>query len=79
VADFANDVTLDAAGKVTNLDMNKLSLNLNKSSGLITGAVTPPTGGRSLPVKGAVLQRQNRGSGYFLGTNNTSGHVSLGQ
>jgi cyclophilin family peptidyl-prolyl cis-trans isomerase len=79
VADFANDVTLDAAGKVTNLDTNKLSLNLNKSSGLITGAVTPPTGGRSLPIKGAVLQRQNRGSGYFLGTNNTSGRVSLGQ
>lgn len=78
MADFANDVTLDAAGKVTNLDTNKLSLSLNKASGLMAGAVTPPTGGRSLPFKGAVLQKQNRGSGYFLGTN-SSGRVSLGQ
>jgi hypothetical protein len=75
-ADFANDVTLDAAGKVTNLDTNKMSLNLNKSSGLMTGSFTPPPGTRALPLKGAVLQKQNRGAGYFLGTN-SSGRVSL--
>jgi cyclophilin family peptidyl-prolyl cis-trans isomerase len=76
VVDFANDVTLDAAGKVTNLDTNRLSLNLNKSSGLMTGSFTPPAGTRALPLKGAVLQKQNRGAGYFLGTN-SSGRVSI--
>ena len=76
VADFANDVTLDAAGKVTNLDTNKLSLSLSKSTGLMTGSATPPTGGKSISFKGAILQKQNRAAGYFLGTN-SSGRVSL--
>ncbi len=79
VADFANDVTLDAAGKVTNQDPNKLSLSLNKSSGLMSGSVTPPpAGSKSIAFKGAVLQKQTNAFGFFLGTN-ASGRVSLGQ
>jgi hypothetical protein len=78
VADFANDVTIDAAGKVTNLDTNKLTVSLSKSTGLMTGSATPPTGGKSVSFKGAILQKQNRAAGYFLGTN-SSGRVSLGQ
>ena len=76
VADFANDVTVDAAGKVTNQGANKLSLSLSKSSGLMSGSATPPAGGKTVSFKGAILQKQNRGSGYFLGTN-ASGRVSL--
>jgi cyclophilin family peptidyl-prolyl cis-trans isomerase len=77
-ADFANDVTLDAAGKVTNMDTNKLSLSLSKSSGLMSGSATPPApaGAKKVSFKGAVLQKQNRGAGYFLGTNAT-GRVSI--
>jgi cyclophilin family peptidyl-prolyl cis-trans isomerase len=77
MVDFENEVTLDAAGKVTNLDPNRLKLKLNKSSGLMTGSATPPAGRKAMAVKGAVLQKQTRGAGYFLGTN-ASGRVSLG-
>ena len=79
-ANFADNVTVDAAGKVTNLDVgvNRLVMSLNKASGLMSGSVTPPGAKRAVPFKGAVLQKQNRGSGYFLGTN-SSGRVSLGQ
>ena len=77
-ADFANNVTVDAAGKVTNLGTNKLSLGLNKSSGLMSGSVTPPApaASKSISFKGAILQKQNRAAGFFLGTN-SSGRVSL--
>ena len=80
VADFANNVTVDAPGKVTNLDagINRLVMSLNKASGLMSGSVTPPGATRAIPFKGALLQKQNRGSGYFLGTN-ASGRISLGQ
>lgn len=80
VADFANNVTVDALGKVTNLDagINRLVMSLNRASGLMSGSVTPPGATRAIPFKGAVLQKQNRASGYFLGTN-ASGRVSLGQ
>jgi len=80
VADFANNVTLGAAGNVTNLDagINRLVMSLNRASGLISGSVTPPGATRAIPFKGALLQNENRGSGYFLGTN-ASGRVSLGQ
>jgi len=68
-ADFADNVTLDASGKVTNLDagVNRLVMSLNKANGLISGSVTPPGATRAVPFKGAVLQKQNGGSGYFLG------------
>jgi hypothetical protein len=77
VADFANDVTVDAAGKVTNQDLNKLKLSLSRSSGLMSGSVTPPGATKAIPFKGAILQKQNRGSGYFLNGTNASGRVSL--
>jgi hypothetical protein len=78
VADFANGVTVDAPGKVTNLDadINRLVMSLNRASGLMSGSVTPPGATRAIPFKGAVLQKQNRGTGYFLGTN-ASGRVSI--
>jgi len=77
-ADIANNVTLDAAGKVTNLDPNKLKVSLSKSSGLMSGSVTPLAGGKAVKFKGAVLQKQARAAGYFLGTD-ASGRVSLGE
>lgn len=76
-ADFANDVTIDPKGKVTNLDANKLSLSIN-GNGLISGSVTPPAGGKAVPFKGAILQKGTNGAGFFLGTN-ASGSVRLGR
>jgi len=74
--DFTNLVMLDAKGKVLNQGANKLSLSISKSSGTFSGSVTPPDGGKTISFKGALLQKQNSGSGFFLGTN-ASGRVSL--
>jgi acid phosphatase len=75
-ADFTNHVMLDAKGKVLNQGTNKLSLTISKSSGTFSGSVMPPGGGKAVSFKGALLQKQNVGSGFFLGTN-ASGRVSL--
>ncbi len=69
--DFTNRVTLGADNKVINGSTNKLILSIQKSSGLMTGSVTPPEQTRSLPFKGAVLQKQNRAGGFIPGTNET--------
>src|SRR5262249_18024476 len=67
-ANFANNVTLGVDNKILNNSANALSLTIQKPSGLFTGSVTPPVGGAAQPFKGALLQKQNRGAGFFLGT-----------
>ena len=78
-ADFTNNVTLDPKGKVTNQDANKLNFGINSGNGLVSGSATPPAGGKSISFKGAILQKQTNASGFFLGTNATSGRVYLGR
>jgi len=71
-ADFANDVTLGPDQRVTNNSTNALTVKIQKTSGLFTGSVTPPGGRAARSFKGALLQKQNRGAGFLLGTNRTS-------
>jgi acid phosphatase len=78
VAGFTNLVVLDAKGKVMNEGTNRMTLSISKSSGTFSGSVTPLGGGKAISFKGALLQKQNVGSGFFLGTNE-SGRVSLRQ
>ena len=75
-ADFTNTIAIDTKSKVINQSSNKLSLTFSKSSGTFSGSVTPPTGGKAIAFKGAVLQKQTNGAGFFLGTN-LSGRVTL--
>jgi len=75
--DFSNAISL-AGNKVTNLGTNKLSLSINASSGLFSGSVVDPSSGKSLKFGGAILQKQNIGSGFLLGTSRSS-HVALGE
>jgi hypothetical protein len=77
-ADLANSITLGLGSKVTNnpSNTNKLILNFTLPTGLFTGSVTPANTTRIIPFKGAVLQKANNASGYFLGTN-SSGRVLL--
>jgi cyclophilin family peptidyl-prolyl cis-trans isomerase len=75
-ADFTNAVAIDAKGKVVNESTNKLSLSASKSSGTFSGSATPPASGKVLSFKGAVLQKQTNGFGFFLGTS-ASGRVSI--
>jgi hypothetical protein len=69
---FANNVTLGADNKVINNGTNKLTLTITKSSGLMSGTVMPLNNPRTLPFKGAVLQKQNRGAGFLAGSNRTT-------
>jgi hypothetical protein len=73
---FTNAITIGSDNKVANISPNKLTLGFNTSSGLLGGSVTPPGGTTSFPFKGVVLQKQNSGSGFSLGANQ-SGRVLL--
>ena len=69
-----NRVTLGANNKVTNLTTNQpLVLNLNLPTGLFNGSMTVTDGGarKKLLFKGALLQRQNFGAGFFPGVDQT--------
>ncbi len=75
--DFINAISLGAGSKVTNLGTNKLSLTISTANGLFKGSVVDPSNGKSLKFTGALLQKQNAGSGFLLGTNRSS-RVVLG-
>jgi hypothetical protein len=72
-------VYLSESNKVTPFSpgTNLLTISLSTSSGLISGSFIHPQSLKKSVIKGALLQRQNVGSGYFLGTNQ-SGSFSLG-
>jgi glucose/arabinose dehydrogenase len=69
-----NDVTLAPNAKVTYAGTNKLRLTLSQRTGQFSGSITPPGKKRSVSFKGAILQKQGYGGGFFLGTNE-SGRV----
>jgi len=71
---FTNSVNLAASAKVTYAGTNKLKLTLTHKTGQFTGSVTPPGMRKAVPFKGAILQKQGYGGGFFLGTNQ-SGRV----
>jgi len=73
---FTNSVVLGPNNKATNQSSNPLTLVIVPASGLFSGVVTPPDGGRSLSFKGALLQKQTAGRGFFIRTNH-SGRVTL--
>jgi hypothetical protein len=57
-------------------DQSADKLTFKTSSGLFKGSVTNPETGKLITVNGIVLQNQNFGAGYFLGTTE-SGSVLL--
>ena len=76
-ATFTNRIIISSNNRVINLASNQLTLTLAASSGRFSGKVTDPATGKAIPIKGAVLQKRNSGSGFFSGTN-TTGKVSVG-
>jgi hypothetical protein len=76
-APFTNQVVLGANNIVTNLSSNPLTLKINVSNGQFDGNFTAPGANKSTSFKGVVLQGQNFGAGFFLGTNQ-SGMVLFG-
>jgi hypothetical protein len=74
---ITNHVVLDANNRVNNLDANKLSLTVILPTGTFRGTVIDPLSMKTISFGGIVIQSQNRGSGNFLGVNQ-SGQVRLG-
>jgi glucose/arabinose dehydrogenase len=74
---FTDDVALAPNARVTDAGTNKLKLTLTQKTGRFTGSVKPPGTKKTIPFKGAILQKQGYGGGYFLGTNQ-SGRVYFG-
>ncbi|HWI56389.1 MAG TPA: hypothetical protein VNZ22_04135, partial [Bacillota bacterium] len=72
---LTNSVQIDPNLKVSST--NKVSLTITNSSGWFQGRVVDPATGKPIVVNGTLLQKQNTGYGYFLGTN-SSGRVYLG-
>ena len=71
---FTNVATLSMNNKVINLTTRQpLVLNLNLPTGLFSGSVTVMDGAlaKKLMFKGALLQHQNFGAGYFPGLDET--------
>jgi hypothetical protein len=64
--------------KVLNLASNKMTLTISLPTGLFNGSVTVPGATRSTPFKGALFQKTDFGSGFFLGTDQ-SGRVLLSE
>ena len=73
---LTNDAIVGLNSKVTNTGPANLSLSFSLSSGLLSGKFTPTSSIASTSFKGAVLQKANFASGYFLGTNE-SGRVTV--
>ncbi len=76
-SEFSNQFALSAKNQVTSTNKN-LTLTINTTSGLFQGSVKNPYAAKAqtLSFKGALLQKQNLGGGYFLGTNQI-GYVEL--
>jgi hypothetical protein len=75
---LTNYITIAENGRVTVLDgnPNHLSLSISTGSGLFSGSPINPTTRRTESFKGAILQNQNFGAGFFPGTNQV-GRVQL--
>jgi hypothetical protein len=73
-ASIVNGVTASGA---TVTSTNKVTLKLSAGQGTFKGTVPNPPGKKPISFNGVLLQNQNFGSGYFLGTNQ-SGRIFFG-
>jgi len=68
-SDFTKVVMSLPGGKPTLMGGPGITMNFSLTTGLFTGKVTGPSGGKPLSFSGAVLQKLNLGCGFLLGTN----------
>ncbi|HEX4265249.1 MAG TPA: Ig-like domain-containing protein [Verrucomicrobiae bacterium] len=73
---FTSQIALDSASKVTSTN-STLKMTITTTSGLFKGSIANPEGGKAITFNGVVLQKQNFGGGFFLGTSQ-SGRVFFG-
>jgi hypothetical protein len=69
-------IMLGPKNRIVSADGAKLVMSFSSGNGSFTGRVFDPLTSRTASFHGVVLQKQNLGSGYFLGTTE-SGEVAL--
>jgi hypothetical protein len=70
---ITNNLSIDSNSKIAGT--NKLVLSFTTATGAFHGSVINPDTGKPITLNGVLLQKQNAGYGYFLGTNQTGGVV----
>ena len=73
---FTNLVVLTNKNAVVNQSTNKLTLTIGLANGTFSGTVAVPGTKTTSSFKGALLQNDDVGYGYFLGTNLSGGSSS---
>jgi hypothetical protein len=73
---LSNSITLNVANKVSPCVADKSKFKITSATGLFSGSFPNPATGKSAKFSGAILQKQNLGAGFFLGTDQ-SGFVTL--
>src|SRR5579859_1104401 len=68
---LSNSVTLNPNNKVSLCTTNKTKLSISAKTGLFSGSFVNPNTAKSTSFHGAILQDQNDGAGFFLGTDQT--------
>ncbi len=74
---ITNQIFLGASNRVTNNSPNALTLTITTKNGTFKGSVVDPNSSKPVAFTGALLQKQNFGGGFFLGTSE-SGNVIFG-
>jgi len=72
-----DEFQLSAGSRVLNVGPAKLTLTFSASNGSFSGKLSDPSTSTTATFRGVVLQDQNIGTGFFLGTSQ-SGQVFLG-
>jgi hypothetical protein len=75
---LSDSFTMLPGSKVQGTGDAKLGLTFSLTTGVFTGRLIDPGSGQAALFHGVVLQRQNVGSGYFLGPDQT-GKVTISQ
>jgi len=68
--DSTNDVSISTTSKVAVLlpsDLEKLKCSINAKTGLMTGGFKHPVSLKTTAFKVVIFQKQELGSGYFIG------------
>ena len=73
-APSAHEILLGPKSKVTIVGPSKLTFSFTLATGLFKGTCMDAGNSQKMSFAGAVMQKANHGSGYFLG-NNQSGRV----
>ncbi len=71
-ADYFDYMAIDPGGHTTGLGTNQLALTFALPTGSFSGRSTDPFTGKASVFRGVVLQKQNAGRGFLLGTNRSS-------